>query len=166
VNEEHVIVGKLVGVFGIRGGLKVRSFTRPAENILQYPTWYLASNGTWRQVSLGQILRRTNGLVVALEGVGDRTGAETLVGAQVAVLRSQLAPTNEDEFYWSELEGLVVYNQQQQKLGIVDHLIETGANDVLVVIGDRERLIPYIDAVIIQVDPEKGCILVDWDAAF
>lgn len=105
-------------------------------------------------------------VLVKLEGMDDRDSAATWVGAEIAVPFAELPAPEPGEYYWYQLQGLAVVNRQGVELGTVDHLLETGANDVLVVTGERERLIPYLPSVILQVDEQAGRLEVDWDADF
>ena len=107
-------------------------------------------------------------MVIKLEGCNDRNQAEALVGAKIAVYRNQLPQLEgPGHFYWADLKGLQVVNTAGVELGVVDYLLETGANDVLVVKGDQERLIPYLWKQVVQdVDLSAKRILVDWDADF
>jgi 16S rRNA processing protein RimM len=167
-NPSHpVIVGTVAGVFGVKGWIKVRSETEPVSNILQYSPWYLKSekNGEWSRYEVEQGQRHNKGLIAHLEGCDDRDVAAGLVGHQIAVDRSQLPETEEGEYYWSDLIGLVVENRQGRKLGTIRDLLATGANDVLVIRdGESEVLIPYvIGHYIDKVDLEQGKMFVDWE---
>jgi len=164
----YINVGEISGVFGVKGWVKVFSFTQPRENILSYSPWFL-KKGNSIQAFKRTAGRRQGKLVVAeLEGVNDRDAAAALSGWQILIKKTQLPATAKDEYYWIDLIGLSVENLEGVKLGQVDSLLETGANDVLVVKqGDTERLIPFIQPQTVrQVDLEKGLILVDWDAEF
>ncbi|EIC22189.1 ribosome maturation factor RimM [Thiorhodovibrio frisius] len=180
-SDRRVVLGRIVGVFGVRGWVKVLSETEPLENILTYSPWLLSGPpgdgipggvipgaepkaSGWRVV---QSQRHRKGLIVRLKDCDDRDQAQTLVGAEIAVQRSQLPPPAVDEFYWTDLEGLSVETIAGDSLGVVDHLLATGANDVLVIRGERERLIPFVwDRVIRELDFERGRISVDWDPDF
>lgn len=144
------------------------SFTDPRENILQYSPWILRKNNQIHEVKLlGG--RRQGSLVVAnLQDVSDRDAAAELMGSDILIRRQQLPKPDAGEYYWADLIGLDVLNQEGCKLGKVDHLLETGANDVLVVVdGDIERLIPFLQqSTILKVDLDGGVIVVDWDPDF
>lgn len=162
-----VIVGKIRGVFGVKGQVKVYSYTEPRENILGYVPWMLGSSSQWqtRVVESGQ--KHGRGIIVRLKGCDDRDKALALVGQEIAIRSDQLPEIAENEFYWSDLEGLTVITREGTELGVVSHLFETGSNDVMVVKGDRQRLIPYIwGQVVYKVDLHAGRIEVDWDAEF
>lgn len=159
-------LGRIVGIFGVRGWVKVHSDTRPPEAILKYRPWRVGKDGAFREVELAEGRPHGRGIVVRLEGCTDRDAAAQLVGNEVAVELSQLPPPKQGEYYWAQLEGLKVVNLEGQELGTVSHLFETGANDVLVVKDKRERLIPYTCDAIRSVDLDAGVLQVDWDADF
>lgn len=157
------MVGRIIGLYGVRGWVRVFSETAPMENILGLSPWLVA--GQRREVLDGR--RHGKGLVARLAGCEDRDQAAALVGAAIAIRRAQLPPPEPDEFYWADLEGLAVTTLGGVALGRVSRLFATGANDVLVVQGERERLVPFVwDQVIRAVDLEQGQILVDWDPDF
>lgn len=166
-DEEMVVMGRISGLFGVRGWLKIYSDASPREGILDYTPWFIKSEQGWqaRELLAGQ--RQGKGVVAQLEGCDDRDQAAELVGCDIAVLREQLPELAADEFYWTDLQGLKVENLEGVELGQVSHLFETGANDVLVVKGERERLIPYIwGEAVRSVDLQAGLMVVDWDADF
>lgn len=167
-DEQLVVVGTIVGLYGVRGWVRVMSHTQPRENLLHYRDWQLGRHGSWRPVSMKAGQAHGKGLVVKLADCSDRDQARTLIGAEIAVPRTELPPLAEGEYYWADLVGLRVETTAGQALGLVDHLLETGANDVLVVRGeDRERLIPFVKGQVIkQIDLSAGLIQVDWDPTF
>jgi len=165
-----VVLGRIAGVFGLRGELKVESYTEPRAGICSYTPWLLRKGGSTddaldeRTVAMGRA--HGKGVVVQLQGVTDIDQARALIGAEVLVPRSALPPTAAGEHYWNDLEGMKVVTVDGVELGEVDHLFETGANDVMVVKGERQRLLPYIPDVIVEVDAERRTIRVDWDPEF
>ena len=176
MTHEWLTLGKITGVFGVKGWLKVYSFTDPIENILNYSSWRIEKNGATQDVEIDTGRRHKEGVVVHIVGFDDREQALLLRHSQIQVPASELPVLTNDEFYWHQLQGLSVYQIDEQgnpaeELGSVDHLLETGANDVLVVkapggdsTGDAEILIPYLqEDVIKKVDLSSGRILVDWD---
>ena len=168
-SKQRVVLGRIAGLFGVKGWVKVYSETDPPANILDYSPWYLQMADGWRPYVVQQGQIHGKGIIARLEGCNDRDEASPLLGAEIAVDRDQLPVLTEDEYYWSDLIGLAVLNQTGQTLGKVDHLLETGANDVLVVIGadKQECLIPYIRGdVVKEIDLVKGCLRVDWDPDF
>jgi 16S rRNA processing protein RimM len=162
-----ITLGKISGVFGIKGWVKVYSSTATREAILDYSPWLLKVGAEWKAYTVinGQIQGKA--IVAQLDGVDNRDLAEKLVGCTVAISREQLKPLRNNEYYWADLLGLEVVNTQGQVFGKVDSLFETGSNDVLVVQGERERLVPWIMHQVIQsVDLNEKRIVVDWDADF
>jgi len=151
----------------VRGWVRVYSYTEPRENIIQYRPWYLRRDGDWQERELVEGRQHGKGVVARLTDCDDRDKASTLIGCEIGIRRDQLPATAPGEYYWGDLEGLRVVTLEGDELGTVDHLFATGANDVLVVKGDRERLIPFVaEQVITAVDLEKGEIRVDWDKDF
>jgi 16S rRNA processing protein RimM len=127
----------------------------------------LKRDGDWQERQVAEGSRHGKGVVARLVGCDDRDQAQSLMGYEIGVYRDQLPETEPGEYYWNDLKGLRVVTLQGESLGIVDHLIETGANDVLVVKGERERLIPFVqDQVVTKVDLDNGEIQVDWDKDF
>jgi 16S rRNA processing protein RimM len=175
--DDRVILGRISGVFGIKGWVKVWSFTDPVDGLLDYPVWQLKLPGGWEPREVLASQRQGKGLIAHLAGCADRDQALRLVQAEIAVPRSALPRLPDGEYYWQDLEGLRVVARQADGtrcwLGVVDHLIATGANDVLVVrpaegsVDGRERLVPWVeDKVVLGVDLAAGEILVDWDPDF
>jgi len=164
---DRVIVGRVAGVYGVRGWHKLRSFTDPPEGLLDFQPVEIDRDGHWQQIRIAESRRHGRGLVGRFDGCEDRDAAARLVGCEIAVGRSQLPPLGPDEVYWVDLAGLLVENEAGETLGRVERLIETGAHDVLVVQGDRERLIPYVRGEIVrEIDLEHGRMLVSWEADY
>ncbi|SFM64909.1 16S rRNA processing protein RimM [Ectothiorhodospira mobilis] len=164
---DRIVVGHIAGVYGVRGWLRIFSETEPRTQLIQYNPLYMERNGQWSEVHVEAGRAHGKGLVAKFQGLDDRDAAAACIGCHLAIGREQLPPLPEDEYYWADLVGLRVVNLQGLELGRVDHLLQTGANDVLVVHGDRERLIPYVrEAVIRSVQLEAGEIRVDWDPDF
>lgn len=162
-----VVVGTVRGSYGVRGWVRVQSYTDPRRNILNYQPWYLVCHDTQQEHRL--LAGRVQGdkIVALLEGITDPEQARDLRGVDILVDRDAFPEPTEGEFYWVDLIGLRVRNLDQIDLGIVRDLMATGANDVLIVSGDRERLIPFVQGrTVLRVDLEAGEILVDWDAEF
>ena len=166
--KHYVILGQVLGVFGVKGWVKIRSDTEPRENILQYSPWYLRRPEGWVSYRLCASQMQSKGLIVQFEGITDRDVAAQLLGCEIAVPRAQLPTPAQGEYYWADLIGLKVRNTHGEDLGKVTSLLETGANDVLVVRdGESEHLIPYITGYyILKVDPAAGYIEVDWERDF
>ena len=162
----NITLGKIVGVFGVRGWVKVFSETRPREQIFKYSPWLLELNGKVTEIQVEEGRAQGKGLVARLDGYTDCDLAKQLIGAEISIPQTALPATGIDEYYWSQLIGLQVKNIQGIELGVVIDLFDTGANDVLVVKGERERLIPFTEFAVIKVDLDDGKLTVDWDADF
>ena len=158
--------GRIAGLFGVEGWVKVFSHARPRETIVDYSPWLVKTTGDWREMVVEEGRAQGKGVVVKLAGVDNRDQASRLIGADIAIRFSQLPPPSKGEYYWAQLVGLEVVNLAGQNLGKVDHLLETGANDVLVVRNGKERCLPATANVIREVDLEAGVIRVDWYADF
>lgn len=160
-------LGKISGVFGVKGWVKVYSYTDPREGIYEYSPWLINQKGQWREVKVEAGQRNGKMIIVKLAGVDDRDQAQLLMGARIAIEPQQLEALDDGQYYWRQLEGLKVVTTAGVELGRVDHLMETGANDVMVVKGDRERLIPFTQGHAVQkVDLAAGVVTVDWDPEF
>lgn len=164
--RSRVLLGKIVGVFGVEGWVKVHSYTEPRDNLFRYRPWILVSAGGESTLDKPKGRAHGQGLVAKLPGIDDRDAAAALVGAEILVDRDRLPKAKAGEVYWSDLEGIEVRLEDGTVLGKVSHLFATGANDVVVVRGDRERLLPYTGDVIRRVDLEAGVLVVDWDPDF
>jgi len=165
--DRRVVIGRISGLYGVLGWVKLFSYTDPMANLLEFRELQLGSGEDWRRAVLAESRRHGKTLVGRFDGVTDRDQAAGLVGKEIAVRRDQLPETEADEVYWTDLIGLAVVNIQGEPLGTVDRLLETGANDVLVLRGDRERLVPFVrGAVVKDIDQEAGRITVDWERDF
>jgi 16S rRNA processing protein RimM len=161
-----VVMGRIAAPFGVRGWIKVQTFTRSVGSLLDYPAWWLRVGKGWeeRKVEEGGVHGRA--LIAKLLGCDDREAAVRVKGREIAVPRSELPVNADGEYYWSELIGLEVANREGVVLGRIAGLLETGVNQVLVVRGERERLIPFVEAVVVSVDVTGGLMVVDWGAHF
>ncbi|MDO8953620.1 MAG: ribosome maturation factor RimM [Gammaproteobacteria bacterium] len=165
VNPDKLIVVARIGApHGIKGDLKLQVFAE-SSNILDFKHWHILVNNTWQPMSGYSIKALGNHYVIHFNDCQDRDLAKRYVNAELAVPRKDL-PDSGSGFYWSDLEGMKVLNAQGDDYGILDHILETGANEVLVVKGERERLIPYLKHVIQKVDLAAGVIVVDWDPEY
>lgn len=162
----NITLGKIVGVFGVKGWVKVFSETRPREQIFKYSPWLLVVNGDEFEVEVLEGRQQGKGLIASLKGYTDCEDARKLIGSEILVSQDSLPKTGKNEYYWSQLTGLNVVNLQGIELGKVVNLFETGANDVLVVKGEKERLIPFTEFAVIDVDIDSNNIVVDWDEDF
>ncbi|MDC0948566.1 ribosome maturation factor RimM [Gammaproteobacteria bacterium] len=162
-----MILGRIVGAFGIRGELKVTSWTRPAAGILDYAEWWLGEGDAAQPCRhSGGRVRGQGQVVVRLDGVEGRDAAEAMVGRDISVVESALPALQDGEYYWRDLIGLKVVNRDGDLFGTVAEIVETGANDVIVVNGDEELLIPWVDDVLLEVDLGAGVLQVDWQRDF
>ncbi len=162
--DAPVIVGKLIGAHGVKGWLKVYSWTQPRENILRYNPWLIRQDGDWRSVEVIDGRKQGKSIVVSLDGVADRDEALAMRDVEVAIHREQLEVLESGEYYWSDLVGMQVRNLAGESLGEVTGLLETGADDVLVIRGDIKRLVPFSQPQIVKsVDLDAGEIVVDWE---
>jgi len=160
-----LVLGRIAAPYGLRGWVKIFSETEPRDNILSYQPWYLGESR--RPCRFVEGRRHGKGVVAKLEGCEDRDQATALVGQEIAIRRDQLPPAGAEEFYWADLEGLRVETLDGIWLGRVEYLFATATNDVMVVEGDRKRLLPFLwDQVVRDVDLELGQIRVDWDSDF
>lgn len=166
--SRRVLVGRIVGVYGVRGWVRIESWTEPRMRIFDYRPWWLKSGSGERRIDGAAGREQGRGLVARLPGVGDRDQAAGLVGSDIGIARSALPAPGEGEVYWADLEGCEVVTIDGVALGRVSHLVATGANDVLVVRdGVRERLIPHVrDEYVTEIDLVAGRITVDWDPEF
>ncbi len=161
-----VVMGRILGPFGIQGWIKLKTFTESPDGLAGHCAWWLRTQQGWRSVGLEEFRVRPAAVSAKLEGVDDRDAAEMLRGVDVAVTREDLGEAAQGEFYWVDLVGLEVVNLQGESLGRVEELLRTGSSDVLVVLGDRERLIPFVEAYVTLVEREAGRITVDWEAEY
>ena len=165
--QQHINVGRISGVFGIKGWVKVFSFTDARENILNYSPWLLKKDSETRVVNVIDGNLQGKAVVAQLDGVSDRDQAASLMGWDIFITPDQLPKAAKNEYYWSDLVGLAVETNLGIQLGTVDGLLETGANDVVIVKGERERAIPFLQGkTIINIDLDSGKMIVDWDPDF
>ena len=172
---ETLVVGRITAVFGVRGWVKVHSYTQQLEAVFDYQPWWVDMPEGRQKIQVDDWKRHGDGLVAHLKGVGDRDIARTWCQQDIHVDKALLPDLSNQEFYWHQLEGLAVtshFEGQEIRLGVVKSLLETGANDVLVVEGDaqsvdrQERLIPYAEQFVTSIDVENGTIDVIWDPDF
>lgn len=173
--EGLVAVGRISAVHGIRGWLKIHSYTRPKDNIFTYQPWWLQVQGVWRRLQADQFQSIDKGFLAHLNGVNDRNEASLYRGLEILVEPQCFGKLASGELYWHQLQGLTVistYGGGRHNLGRIESLLETGANDVLVVRGDcdsidrRERLLPYTESHVGRIDLTRGELEIDWDPDF
>jgi 16S rRNA processing protein RimM len=155
-------MGRINAPFGIQGWVKIQPFTETLDALLDYPDWQIGKGNQWRDVEVEEASVHGEFIVAKLAGCDDRDAAFALRGQEIAVDREELPDTGEGEYYWEDLIGLTVVNREGVELGKVSSLMETGAHDVLVVKGEKEILIPFVEVYVLNVDLAQGRIEVDW----
>ena len=164
-----VVLGQISGLYGVRGWVRIHSYTEPRGNILRYTPWQIragnAPDTPWRTVTVSDGHLQGKGIVAHVAGWDTPEAARALLGMEIAIPREQLPAPRKGEYYWSDLIGLRVVAADNATLGTVASLLETGANDVLVVqdAAGKEHLIPFVDGVIVSVDLDARVLRVDWD---
>jgi len=184
-----VVMGRIVAPYGVFGWIKVIPDTEAFDGLFDYEHWWIGKDNAWREMVIETAKTHNDVLVVKFQGVDDRDAAFALKGQQVAVPRAMLPEPNENEYYWSDLIGLDVKNTENIALGKIVDVFETGANDVIVVrprvevskeidtpldqhkkkvkpVKVEDKLIPFIESVVLEVNLENKTMLVDWDAEF
>lgn len=172
--EQQITLGKVGAVYGIKGWLKIHSFTGETDAILDYFPWSLKLGNKTQTVEITDWRKHNKGLIVKVAGIDDRDYAQALVGSEIQTSEAALPELSQDDFYWRDLIGMSVVTNKGYDLGVVSDMMETGANDVLVVkanlndgFSKKERLIPYLfEQVIESVNIENKQICVDWDPGF
>ncbi len=163
--DAFVEMGKVGAPYGLRGGLRVRPFTDHPESLAKYKYWWLGNSEQTKKFKLLKLVPSTKDLIATFEEIYDRTEAEKYRNHNVYIPRSHFPEAKEGEFYWVDLIGLAVVTLDGQVLGQLQGIFETGANQVMVV-GENELLIPFIDNVVDKVDIKMGQILINWEVDF
>ncbi len=167
IEEKRVIIGRIGTAYGVQGWVKVNSFTVPVTNLLEYNPLNLFINNEWLLYKVENGKTHGSSIVIKLEGCDDRTATRFYTNALIAVERERLPNLVPGEYYWTDLENLRVITNEGVELGIISSLFSTGSNDVMVVKGEKEYLIPYLPKqVIINVDLPNKIMTVDWDVNF
>ena len=162
---QKILVGKISNPHGIKGWVKIISFTDPIENILSYKKWIISDKETEKTYHLEESRVQGKKIVIKLENVNDRNDADLLKNLEIYVNRSDLPELDENSYYWEDLVDFNVIDIKGNPVGKVDSLFRTGSNDVLVIIDEtKERLlVPFImEEVIKYVDLAKELISIDW----
>jgi len=159
-------MGRIVAPYGVQGWVKIQPFTEAPDGLFDYEHWWISAASGWQEADIDEARIHGKAIIAKPAGCEDRDAAFALKGREIAVARKDMPVAGENEYYWSDLIGLKVSNLQQIDFGKIADVFETGANDVLVVKGERERLIPFVGQVIKEVDLAGGRMLVDWDADF
>ena len=165
--KRRIIVGKIGGVYGVKGWLRIVSYTRPKENILTYNPWLVGAESSWDEMVILSSKANARGPIAKLEGVDDRDKAISHIGKNIVLLREQMLDLGPGQYYWCDLIRLNVVNLEGTCLGKISSIHETGANDVIITKGKRRYLIPFIvDRYIKEVDLQKRRVVVDWDPEY
>ena len=161
-DRRAVVLGRIGAPFGVQGWVKVNSYTDPPEGIADYGSWELVRAGHTERRTVLEWKRAGRAVAVRLEGVGSREAAQALTGCEVQVDRSELEPTAPGEYYWHDLMGLEAVNREGVPLGRVSEVLDLPAHPVLVLRGERERLVPLVPERVLAVDLEAGRLTLDW----
>ena len=163
-DRQLIVLGQIGAPWGVRGWVRLNSYTEPREALLDYREFYLRQDGEWRIARLAEGQPQGKSLVGRLDDVTDRDAALQFRGAEIGVPREHMPDPDDGHYYWSDLEGLAVQRQDGQELGHIAYMLATGEHDVMVVRGERETLIPFVmDRFVLDVDLDKGLIVVDWE---
>ena len=166
LDEKKLLVGKINGFFGLQGWVKVFSYTKPRVNILSYSPWSIDVDGELQKIEINNGREQSKTIVVHIKGIDTREDSQKFIGKDIYIDKEQLPKLKKGEYYWHELIGFEVFNQNKEKLGLVDYFVETGSNNVLVVKGKKEHWIPYIEPYLVSVDSINKVVSVDWDKDF
>ena len=176
--SKSVVLGRVVGAFGVQGWVRIKPFTESFNGLMEQPVWTLRRESEERavEVTVVDLKVHVGSLLAKLQGIDDRTAAEGLRGADVTVARDELPPADDGEYYWNDLIGLAVLNSRGVELGRITGLIAAPAHDVLRVqaatnegsqsLPSRERLIPFVEPILQSVDVKGGSVIVDWEADY
>ena len=165
-NNKRLLIGQINGLFGVQGWVKLFSYAYPRKNILSYQPWHIKVDGVWTTLDIVKGREQGKTIVAQLKDVDDREDSRRYIGVELYIEKSQLPQLAQGEYYWDELTGLEVINNQGIVLGTISYMIDTGANNVMVVNGKKEHWVPYIEPFLISIDMDKRQILVDWDEDF
>jgi 16S rRNA processing protein RimM len=163
---DWLVVGRFGRPHGIKGFITIQSFTEPRDNILQYKKWHALINNQWLPLKIKHFEFNNKLILAQVEGYSEREQVASLTNIEIGIERSQLPELPSGEYYWHELVGMRVINQQQELLGSIKEIMPTGSNDVLVVVGEKRHLIPYLPDVVVSINASQREIIVDWDVDF
>jgi 16S rRNA processing protein RimM len=166
LDNKRLLIGQINGLFGVQGWVKLFSYSNPRKNILSYQPWHIQIDGEWHTLEIvkGRVQGKT--IVAQLKGVNDREVARGYIGTEIYIEKSQLPKLSKGEYYWDELAGLEVRNKEGVILGKISYMVDTGSNNVMVINGDKEHWVPYIEPFLISIDMDSRQVLVDWDENF
>ena len=157
-----MVLGRIASPFGVKGWVKINSFTEPVDNILEYPVWQLQSGGGWTAIRVEDGRVTGKGVIAKLAGIESPEDARTRSGLELGVWRSELPPAAPGEYYWSDLEGLQAVGKDGAALGRVDHFRTTPTGTVMIVRGEQEHWIPFVKDRVVKVELDAGRIVLDW----
>lgn len=164
---DWVVIGRFGRAHGVKGLITVHSFTEPRDNALRYTDWHIKRDNQWQPVNLLRVDVTDKQILALVEGYSDRDQVAGLTNMDIAVHGEQLPELPPGDYYWHQLIGMQVINQQGVNFGVVSDMMPTGSNDVIVVSGEKRHLIPYLPGrYVLHVDKDNDVILVDWDADF
>jgi 16S rRNA processing protein RimM len=162
--SRRVVLGQVGGAFGVQGWVRIQSYTDPPDNILKFGRWQLGRAGQWREVEIEDGKLTAKGVLAKLVGVETPEDARLATGSEIAVTRDELPKPAPGEYYWSDLEGLVAFGQNDQPLGRIEEFRATPAGTVVVIRGERQHWVPFVKERIVSVDLDAGRVVFDWDA--
>lgn len=161
--DRIVVLGRITGVFGVRGWVKIQSFTSPPENLLEYEVWQLGQRGTWKVANCAEAKPANRALLARFENCTNPDHAQPLIGAEIGVWRSEMPQPGPGEYYWEDLTGLDAYSPTGAWLGKVDHFRETAVHPLMIIRGERDHVVPLVKQRLVAVDLDAGRMTVDWD---
>lgn len=165
-HDQYITIAKIGAPYGVRGWLKVQTFTDSIENAVNYRPWFVTdAKGQWSILAVEQVDYQSERLLIKIQGIDTPEAARCYTGKLLHIPRNKLPVLQENEYYWSDLEGLTVIDQHGDVLGKVSFLLETGSNDVLVVKGSKQIAVPYLPGQVIKsVSLDTREIHVEWEA--
>lgn len=158
-----MVMGRIAVPYGIKGWMKIQTFSEAIDTLADYAEWYVKRDNEWQTYTVADVKVHNKMLVAELVGIADRDQALALKGCEIAVARESLPAAPEGEYYWSDLVGLNVVNLRGEPFGVIEQILEAGAHDVLVVRGEREHLIPFVGQIVRNVDLAARTVQVDWE---
>lgn len=166
-NEKYIVIGRIGSTYGVKGWLKLQSFTESQSDIFDYQPWYFNTKGQWTVFDCDDTKASAERLLIHVKGYDSPELAKQLTGIELATTRSQLPKLPEGEFYWHDLIGLDVYTTEQVLLGSVVNIISNAAHPLLEIKGEKQHLVPLLfDKFILEVDLSKNKVIADWDPEF
>jgi 16S rRNA processing protein RimM len=163
-SDRIVILGKIAGTFGVKGWVKIKSYTEPVENILGYEVWQVGRPDQWQPAIVEEARVTDKGVLAKLEGLESPEEARLKVGLEIGVWRSEMPPPEPGEYYLSDLEGVDAVSASGEPLGRVDHFRSTPGGTVVIVRGEQEHWIPFVKDRIVKVELDARRIVLDWSA--